>query len=154
MSSFAYLEDQLNQAIAARDNHVANLGDNYDATAMEQMAVLQRRVSEARSALEQARARAAAPAPTVVTTTTSITSGSNSAIISLMAGGKGDRRVEVPVGTTLAQILQEIGWDSTSHAFKRRVGPGQTADLSEGLRYVFGPGEYEILMVPQVRGGL
>lgn len=154
MSSFAYLEDQLSQAIAARDGYVANLGDNYDPAAMEQMAVLQRRVSEARSALAQARARAAAPTPTVVTTTTSITSGGNSAIISLMAGGKGDRRVEGPVGTTLAQILQEIGWDSTGHVFKRCVGPGQTADLSEGLRYVFGSGEYEILMVPQVRGGL
>lgn len=153
MSSFAYLEDQLNEAIEARDNHVASMGDRYDPSAMEQMSLLQRRVSEARTALEQARARAAAPAPTVVTTTTSITSGGSTAIVSLMAGGKGDKRVEVPVGTSLSQILQEIGWDSSNHVFKRRTGPGQTADLADGVRYTFGAGEFEILMVPQVRGG-
>lgn len=148
-----YLEDQLNEATTARDNHVANMGDRYDPNAMEQMSLLQRRVSEARQALEQARARAAAPAPTIVTTTTSISAGGNTAIVSLMAGGKGDKRVEVAVGTTLAQIIRELGWDSTGHVFKRRVGPGQSADMSEGGNYVFGPGEFEILMVPQVRGG-
>ncbi len=153
MSSVAYLEDQLNEATSARDNHIANIGDRYDPAAIEKMALLQRRVSEARAALERGIAMAAAPAPTIVTTTTSISTGGNTAIVSLMAGGKGDKRVEVAVGTSLSQIIRELGWDSTGHVFKRRVGPGQNADLTEGGDYTFGPGEFEILMVPQVRGG-
>lgn len=151
--STKYFEDQLQAAITARDAHVNSMGDSYNPQAMETMAALQRRVSEARTELERAKVSAAAAATNVTVTTSVSTGGGNTAIVSLMAGGKGDKRVEVPVGTKLSQILQELNWDSTNHAFKRRVGPGQTAELQDGLGYVFQAGEYEILMVPQVRGG-
>lgn len=150
--STKYFEDQLSAAISARDAHVAGMGDSYDQTAMDKLGLLQRRISEARTELERAKAAAVAQNVTV-TTSVSTGSGSNTAVISLMAGGKGDKRVEVPVGTKLSQILSELNWDSTNHVFKRRVGPGQTADMQDGLNYTFGAGEYEILMVPQVRGG-
>ena len=151
--STKYFEDQLQAAITARDAHVNSMGDSYNPQAMETMAALQRRVSEARTELERAKVSAAAAATNVTVTTSVSTGGGNTAIVSLMAGGKGDKRVEVPVGTKLGQILQELNWDTEKHAFKRRIGPGQSADLTEGLGYTFQAGEYEILMVPQVRGG-
>lgn len=151
--STKYFEDQLSAAISARDAHVASIGDSYNPSAMEQLSLLQRRVSEARTELERAKVAATAAAQNVTVTTSVTTGGSNTAIVSLMAGGKGDKRVEVPVGTKLSQILTELNWDSTGHAFKRRVGPGQSADITEGTSYTFGAGEYEILMVPAVRGG-
>lgn len=79
--------------------------------------------------------------------------GGTDADVSIIAGGKETRRVQVPVGTTLRQIIADIGWQTAGHGFKRRLGPGETADLTQGLDHAFSAGTHELIMVPQVRGG-
>lgn len=157
MTNNSYLQNRLETAIANRQAIIASMESDYSQDKINQLAAANAAIQEAQAELDrQAAADARAAAVAVqTTTTTTISSGTapRTAIISLMAGGKGDRRVEVPVGTSLRQILNELNWDATGHTFKRRVGPGQTADLTQGLDHTFQAGEYEVMMVPAVRGG-
>lgn len=143
MSTKEQLQLQLDEAIANRDNHVQNMGEEFSQSNMDKLSALQKAVANAKNALETAEA-----APAVQETQ----SDSGMCVVSLIRSGKSDRVVEVPQDTNVNDLMNTLGWPTNDFTFKRRVGPGQTVEITN-LGAALGNGDHEIFVSPKVAGG-
>jgi len=167
MQNIDYLNETLGSATSARDSFVANMGTDYSRSNLDRLQALQSAVNEAQSRLESAtnsngtngsggvngggNISFAAPS-------TSTVSAADMCVVTLIRNGKSDRCLEVRTDSTLGDIVstlntQEGGWDIRSLTFKRRVGPGQTADITDPNSTVLGEGPHEIWVGNKVAGG-
>ena len=137
------LQSQLDQAIANRDNHVQSMGEEFSQANMDKLSALQKAVATAKSALD---AHEAAPERV------ESSSDSNMCVVSLIRSGKSDRVVEVPQDTNVNDLMNTLGWPTGDFTFKRRVGPGQTVEITN-LSAALGTGDHEIFVSPKVAGG-
>jgi hypothetical protein len=150
MNDIQNIREDLETAKTIRTELLADLGDSYDANAMEQIQLQQQRIGTLTEQLAAAEAAEAA-AEAAVTTPAGPTGGM--ALVALLAGGKRDKTLQVPAGSRLGDVLNEIGWDSGNYTFKRRIGVGQSATLTDGLNYILTEGTHEISLVPAVEAG-
>ena len=79
-------------------------------------------------------------------------------VVTLVRQGKsGSQTVEVPVGTTIPQVMNLVGWESTNHSFKHRVGAGPISEVADASATPLGPVDNElghfIIASPKVVGG-
>jgi len=137
------LQEQLDSAIKTRDEHVQNMGDEFSQANMDRLSALQKAVASAKTALETAAAAAAAPA---------VEGNTDLCVVSLIRSGKSDRVVEVPTDTSVSDLMNTLGWPTNDFTFKRRVGPGQTVEITN-LAATLGTGDHEIFVSPRVAGG-
>lgn len=167
-----YLNESLSSATQARDNFVATMGTDYSRSNLDRLQVLQAAVNEAQSRVDSASA-----ANNGVNGLTNGTNGSggavgftdltrapevaaaNMCVVTLIRNGKSDRCLEVRSDSTLGDVIrtlnsQEGGWDIRNLTFKRRVGPGQTADITDPANSSLGEGPHEIWVGNKVAGGL
>lgn len=143
MSNKETLTTNLETALQARDEHVQNMGEEFSQANMDKLSALQKAVATAKTALEAAEAAAAEPV-------TESTSGM--CVVSLIRSGKSDRVVEVPEDTNVNDLMNTLGWPTNEFTFKRRVGPGQTVEITN-LAASLGNGDHEIFVSPKVAGG-
>jgi hypothetical protein len=141
------LQQQLDGAVEVRDAHIANMSDEFSQSDMDQLAALQRMVADAKQSLTES----AKPGEVVA-------EDGEVCFVTLIRGGKSDRQVEVPVNTSVADLVgtlneQEGGWDTHALTFKRRVGPGTTSEVNDLSACKLGPGDHEIFVTPKVTGG-
>lgn len=149
-----YLSQALNDATTTRDAFVASMGTDYSRQNLDRLQALQAAVDAAAARLEemnnQSQVVESAPA--------SSTTVGATCVVTLIRNGKSDRCVEVRADSTIGDIVntlntQEGGWDIRSLSFKRRVGPGQTADITDPSGTVLGEGTHEIWVGNKVAGG-
>ena len=143
------LKKQLEEATANRDSHVSEMADSFSQANMDRLNALQKLVAEAKANVERAGTAESAPQEEAA--------DEDMCVVTLIRGGKNDRCVQIPSGTSMQDLLNtlgqtESGWDATGLTFKRRVGPGQTAELTS-LAGKFGPGNHEFFVTPKVAGG-
>ena len=136
------LEAELSQATQTRDEHVANMGNEFSQANIDRLSALQQQVAAAKAALEEAQS---APAQESLGNT-------DMCVVSLIKSGKSDRVVEVPSDTSVDDLMATFGWPTNDHTFKRRVGPGQTIEITN-LSSPLGEGNHEIFVSPRVSGG-
>jgi len=79
-------------------------------------------------------------------------------VVTLVRQGKsGSQTVEVPVGTTIPQVMNLVGWEHNNHSFKHRVGAGPISEVSDASATPLGPVDNElghfIIASPKVVGG-
>lgn len=141
------LTQKLEEAIKARDEHVQNMGEEFSQTNMDKLSALQKAVATAKNELENA-----ATQPDNTTDQES-TSASGMCVVSLIRSGKSDRVVEVPEDTNVNDLMNTLGWPTNDFTFKRRVGPGQTVEITN-LSTALGNGDHEIFVSPKVAGGV
>ena len=148
--SIETIQADITAAKQIRSELLADLGDAYDPAAMEEIQTQQQRIGALNESLvrEQARVDAAAAAAAA-----QASPPSESATLFLLAGGKRDKTLQVPAGSRLGDVLDEIGWDVNNYTLKRRLGVGQSAELHEGVNYILTEGTHEISMVPAVEAG-
>ena len=139
------LKAQLEEAIKVRDEHVQNMGEEFSQANMDRLSLLQKNVASAKAAVETAEAAAAAPA-------TENMANTDLCVVSLIRSGKSDRVVEVPTDTSVNDLMNTLGWPTNDFTFKRRVGPGQTVEITN-LAATLGSGDHEIFVSPRVAGG-
>jgi len=161
-----YLQDVLSEATASRDNFVAQMAQDYSRGNLDRLQALQQQVDEAQTRFEQS-----------IQSPSNGSNGSNGTainiqpasagtetnyemcVVSFIRHGKTDRCREVRADATVADIvhslnLEENGsWDLNKLTFKRRVGPGQTADITDPANTKLGPGTHEIWVGDKVAGG-
>lgn len=114
----------------------AALRRDYSQETIAKLAALQTRLREAQKA-EDAKADVSA----------------EDASITLIRGGKDDQTLVVPAGTTLAAVLDQLGWSEQGFEFKRMLGAGLTEQVKSAKTAVLGAGVHEIFMSPKVVGG-
>lgn len=114
----------------------AALRRDYSQETIAKLAALQTRLREAQKA-EDAKADVSA----------------EDASITLIRGGKDDQTLVVPAGTTLAAVLDQLGWSEQGFEFKRMLGAGLTEQVKSAKDAVLGSGVHEIFMSPKVVGG-
>ena len=137
------LELKLKEAQKMRDQHVADMGSDYSAQAMDRLAALQKMVAAAEEDLRRS---------TEVNTTTEAVG--DMCVVTLVQGGKNDRCVEVPAnGNTLADLINSIDMSVSGLTFKRRMGPGVTSEIANPEEFVLEAGTHEIFVTPKVVGG-
>jgi hypothetical protein len=152
MNNIENIREDLESAKTIRTELLADLGDSYNPDAMEQIQLQQQRIAALTSELAEAEAKAVAEAAASVSEDAT-GGGSGMALVALLSGGKRDKTLQVPAGARLGDVLAEIGWDSGNYTFKRRIGVGQSATLTDGLNYILTEGTHEISMVPAVEAG-
>lgn len=143
MSNKEALSTILEEAVAARNEHVQGMGEEFSQANMDKLSALQKAVANAKAALEAAEAPVAAE---------SVQSTSGMSVVSLIRSGKSDRVVEVPEDTNVTDLMNTLGWPTHEFTFKRRVGPGQTVEITN-LDASLGNGDHEIFVSPKVAGG-
>ena len=141
-SKITALEETLNELTKTRDEHVSNMGDEFSQANIDRLSALQQQVATAKAALVSAQ-----QAPE------ELAGDTNMCVVSLIRSGKSDRVVEVPTDTTVNDLMNTLGWPTTDHTFKRRVGPGQTVEITN-LTTGLGDGDHEIFVSPRVAGGI
>ena len=114
----------------------AALRRDYSQETIAKLAALQTRLREAQKA-EDAKADVTA----------------EDASITLIRGGKDDQTLVVPAGTTLAAVLDQLGWSEQGFELKRMLGAGLTEQVKSAKTAVLGAGVHEIFMSPKVVGG-
>ena len=114
----------------------AALRRDYSQETIAKLAALQTRLREAQKA-EDAKADVSA----------------EDASITLIRGGKDDQTLVVPAGTTLAAVLDQLGWSEQGFELKRMLGAGLTEQVKSAKTAVLGAGVHEIFMSPKVVGG-
>ena len=140
------LQREYDDAVARRNDHVGQMTDSYDPRVMDQFQALQRAVSDAKSRLEAAQS-AANEAPAVA-------SDATMCVVTVAQGAKMDRCVEVPVGTTVAALLDTLGISHSSDvSIRKRIGQGQTAEITNPSDSKLEEGNHEIFLMRKVVGG-
>ena len=79
-------------------------------------------------------------------------------VVTLVRQGKsGSQTIEVPVGTSIPQVMSLVGWEHQNHSFKHRVGAGPISEVSSPDSTTLGPVDNElghfIIASPRVVGG-
>ena len=143
MSNKEALSTILEEALTARNEHVQGMGEEFSQANMDKLSALQKAVATAKAALE-------ASENTDSASTSQSTSGM--CVVSLIRSGKSDRVVEVPEDTNVNDLMNTLGWPTNEFTFKRRVGPGQTVEITN-LATSLGNGDHEIFVSPKVAGG-
>lgn len=157
MENADYLTEQLNSATSARESFVATMGTDYSRSNLDRLQALQQQVNDAKTRLETqngdgsngSNGNGVGHQPA---------SSADMCVVTLIRNGKSDRCLEVRADTTVADIVNELevregGWDIQNLTFKRRVGPGQTADISDPSTTQLGEGTHEIWVGNKVAGG-
>ncbi len=162
MQNADYLQEQLNSATTARDSFVASMGNDYSRGNLDRLQALQQQVNEAQSRFDSATASNGSNGSNGVAYATATpqanVAAANMTVVTLIRNGKSDRCLEVRADATLGEIVgtlntQEGGWDIRNLTFKRRVGPGQTADITDPNNATLGEGPHEIWVGNKVAGG-
>jgi Tfp pilus assembly protein PilX len=143
------LKNNLDEALGQRDAHVKEMADTFTQQNMDRLNALQRMVADAKAAFEKAEALTAAGEGVSENITSS---DEETCVVTLIRGGKNDRCVEIPANTSLADLMGTLGENPTGLTFKKRVGPGQTAEITN-LGNKIGPGQHEFFVTPKVAGG-
>tara|TARA_Y100000310_G_C20694051_1_gene824212 strand:- start:3120 stop:3620 length:501 start_codon:yes stop_codon:yes gene_type:complete len=156
MQDTNYLQDQVNQAETNRDNFVAGMGTDYTRGNLDRLQALQAQVTETTARLREV--TNAAQTSVVTITTGNAVPSAEMCVVTLIRNGKSDRCLEVRSDATLGEIVialnqEEGGWDISNLTFKRRVGPGQTADIVDPRNTKLGEGPHEIWVGNKVAGG-
>jgi hypothetical protein len=144
--SISELNQELDAAKAVRTELLASLGDEYNPGAMEQLQIQQQRIASLTTQLAAAEAAAVAAVAPVV-------HSSGTAIVSILSGGKLDKTLQVPSGTLLGDVMDELGWTTAGYTFNRRLGVGQRVTLTNWPSYVLSEGTHEISLAPAVEAG-
>lgn len=163
MSNANYLQEQLTSATSARDNFVASMGDDYSRGNLDRLQALQQQVNEAQTRFASSSTNGSngsngTPAVSLAPTGAEGVASASMCVVTLIRNGKSDRCLEVRSDATLGEIVgtlntQEGGWDIRNLTFKRRVGPGQTADITDPNNAQLGEGPHEIWVGNKVAGG-
>ena len=136
-------EKRYREAVEARDAMLSSIGnEEFSQSNMDAMKALQLAVREAKDAMDSAAKQAEAASTSSETCT-----------VTLIRGGKADRNVTVPVGTTMADLVHTLGWGGDPLTYKRRVGPGQTSEIADLAGTELQAGDHEIFVTPRVSGG-
>ena len=146
--SISELNQELDAAKAVRTERLASLGDEYNPGAMEQLQIQQQRIAALTTQLVVAEAAAA-----VVTAVAPVVHSRGTAIVSILSGGKLDKTLQVPAGTLLGDVMDELGWTTAGYTFNRRLGVGQRVTLTNWPGYVLSEGTHEISLAPAVEAG-
>jgi hypothetical protein len=141
--NLARLQEDLDQAVSQRDSHLKSMADDFSQTDMDRLSALQKLVANCKLTVEAANSTPEEPTEEAA---------SNDAVVSLIRSGKSDRCVQVPADTTVADLMATLDWTVTDFTFKRRVGPGQTVEITD-LHQKLGAGEHEIFISGKVAGG-
>ena len=154
-----YLNEQLTTAEQARASFLETMGSDYSAPNLARLGALQQQLDDAQARLDAATAanntegsngNGASPA----------VAASPMCIVTLIRNGKSDRCLEVRSDSTVADLIHTLnttepngGWEPESLTIKRRVGPGQTADITDPANTTLGEGPHEIWIGKKVAGG-
>ena len=76
-------------------------------------------------------------------------------VTALRQGKQGQETLEVPCGTTIAQVMERIGWNWQECSIRKKTGDGPLASVTSPLETRLGPveGEHMIIASPRVVGG-
>jgi hypothetical protein len=146
--NLARLKTDLEETTTQRDAQYKELAENFSQPAMDKLSALQKMVATKTSALEEAEAKEAASSMS-----SEAKGDAEFCVVSLIRSGKSDRCVEVPAHTSVADLMHSLSWSTDDVTFKRRVGPGQTVEITD-LSQAVGPGEHEIFIAQKVAGGI
>jgi len=146
--NLARLKTDLEEVTQQRDAQYKELAENFSQPAMDKLSALQKMVTDKTGAFEAAEAASAA-----ASVSAKATGDTDFCVVSLIRSGKSDRCVEVPAHTTVADLMHSLNWSTQDVTFKRRVGPGQTVEITD-LTQAVGPGEHEIFIAQKVAGGI
>lgn len=144
------LQKELEEATSNRDTHVSTMAesDSFSQQNMDRLNALQKLVADAKIQIEKAEVVSDTPEDAV----------DEMCVVTLIRGGKNDRCVQIPTGTSMQDLLTtlsetESGWEASGLTFKQRVGVGQTAEMTS-LTGKIGPGNHEFFVTPKVAGGV
>ena len=140
----AYLKEKYEEALSARDAFTASMGDDFDARMVERLMTLQAMVKSAKEQFDSAESAGISAAPGDVCQVT------------LRRGGKETRRVEIPVGTTVVELMNLVNWTTTETSFEKVDGAGASVEVLDlNSSSVFPEkGEYTLHALPKTAGGL
>ena len=132
------LNIELREALATRSTILSRMDSDLDPSLMTTYISLQAKIQQLQAAIEAAN---------------STTTGTNLCTVVVMRGGKNDETVEVPQGTTLEKVAELLSINTNEVQFRKRVGEGQTSQISEPGEHVLNEGTHEFFATHKVAAG-
>ena len=76
-------------------------------------------------------------------------------VTALRQGKQGQETLEVPCGTSVAQVMERIGWNWQECSIRKKSGDGPLASVTSPMETRLGPteGEHMLIASPRVVGG-
>ncbi len=132
------LNIELREALATRSAILSRMDSDLDPSLMTTYISLQAKIQQLQAAVEAAN---------------STTTGTNLCTVVVMRGGKNDESIEVPQGTTLEKVAELLNINTEEVQFRKRVGEGQTSQISSPNQHVLGEGTHEFFATHKVAAG-
>ena len=132
------LNIQLREALATRSAILSRMDSDLDPSLMTTYISLQAKIQQLQAAVEAAN---------------STTVGTNLCTVVVMRGGKNDESIEVPQGTTLEKVAELLNINTEEVQFRKRVGEGQTSQISSPGDHTLGEGTHEFFATHKVAAG-